>query len=1104
MIEGSQPSRFEQRIFAESGSSVYAVLHGDMHIRGGHPVYRFELFPLVPRSVDGVRARRQPSRLLAAESRVVPFTGRSGELSQLAAWRDDPAPGVSVLLVHGPGGQGKTRLAGEFAVESAEQGWTAWAGHHVSDPTAQLVVAPGETGSALVVVVEYAERWPADDLQLLLQNPLLRRPQRARVMLVSRPAEGWWPALRHRLGKAGITVGGTVGLQPLAETDVERRQVFEVARDQFATVFGVPSEAVPAPGLLDGCGYELVLTLHMAALVAVDAYARCDEAPPVDPIGLSSYLLDREHDYWQNLHDHDQMITTTPRAMARTVYTATLVRTQHRDQAIAILDRAGITTDTSAQTTLDNHAVCYPPSNPDLVLEPLYPDRLGEDFLALQTPGHLVADYTPDPWAATALAQLLTPAGQAQDQPAWTRPALTILIEAAHRWPHIVEHQLAPLLTRHPQLALNAGGASLTRLADVPGIGIQLLEGIEPHLPSGRHVDLDVGVAALTQRLTNCRLAVTTDDTARAKLYARLGERQINVGLHRQALASCEEAAGIYRQLAEINPDTHLRDLSESLHRVAIALSDLGRHEEALSCAEEVVGVDRQLSEINPGAYLPYLANSLSHLSIYLSNLGQWDDALATAEEAVSIYRPLANANVDAYLPDLAFSLDGLGTRLLELARPDDAAARTREAVAMYRRLAETTPNVYLPGLSTSVHNYGCQLSELGRREEALACSEEAVGIDRLLAAANPGAFLPDLGMSLNNLSVDMADLGRYEEAVTAVEESVSIRRRLAGAAPAAYLPSLAHSLYNLGNWLSRMGHRENALFPTEEATSIYRPLAVANPTVYLSDLAGSLASLSSRLSDLGRHHEAEAVGEEAVRIDRQLAEANPTAHLPGLAISLHNLARRLSKVGRRDEALASAEEAVGIDRGLAQANPAAYLPALAGSLNNLGERISELGRREDALAATEEAVRIYRSLAAADPLMHQFDLADSLKNLGDQMSELRRHEDALEAMEEAVRIYRLLAETSPDAHMPDLARGLRGFASVLASGRERLAEARDAIQQAVEIYGSLAERLPEAFVADLQAATCIYADVLKQLGGVDEAAAIVGGMPSRHFERRP
>jgi hypothetical protein len=70
-------------IDADPGSSVYAVLLGDMHIRNGYPVYQVMPYPLDALPLPGGKARQQPSRLLAADSRVVPFSGRIGELDQL-------------------------------------------------------------------------------------------------------------------------------------------------------------------------------------------------------------------------------------------------------------------------------------------------------------------------------------------------------------------------------------------------------------------------------------------------------------------------------------------------------------------------------------------------------------------------------------------------------------------------------------------------------------------------------------------------------------------------------------------------------------------------------------------------------------------------------------------------------------------------------------------------------------------------------------------------------------------------------------------------------------------------------------------------------------
>ena len=67
---------------------------------------------------------RTPGSLLAAAVEAVEFTGRGQELAQLAAWRDS-GEGLSVMLVTGEGGQGKTRLARQFAAQTRKAGWAA-------------------------------------------------------------------------------------------------------------------------------------------------------------------------------------------------------------------------------------------------------------------------------------------------------------------------------------------------------------------------------------------------------------------------------------------------------------------------------------------------------------------------------------------------------------------------------------------------------------------------------------------------------------------------------------------------------------------------------------------------------------------------------------------------------------------------------------------------------------------------------------------------------------------------------------------------------------------------------------------------------------------
>jgi hypothetical protein len=276
MTESSGQERFDRYVqfnHVEPAGSLYAVSNGDMHIRNGHPVYRIEPFPLLARPVADGEAGLRPSVLLAAEHRVVEFSGRETELAALTEWRDAEQPGISTLLLHGPGGQGKTRLAARFA-ELSSPAWTVWCAHHLSDPSGLAVAAPGDSGEASLLVVDYAERWPADGLQLLLGNPVLRRARRTRVLLVARSASSWWPAVRHRMGKSGVMVHRTLQLGPLAGDLAGRERLFTAARDAFAgrRLFGLSNvDSIGPPAGLGKDDYLQVLTIHMAALAAVDA-----------------------------------------------------------------------------------------------------------------------------------------------------------------------------------------------------------------------------------------------------------------------------------------------------------------------------------------------------------------------------------------------------------------------------------------------------------------------------------------------------------------------------------------------------------------------------------------------------------------------------------------------------------------------------------------------------------------------------------------------------------------------------------------------------------------------------------------------------------------
>ena len=1109
---------------------------GNVTITTDRPPYRVEALERAARSVSPPQARSQPSRLLLARYQVVPFTGRAADLNDMAEWMAG-AESVSVRLIHAAGGQGKTRLAGHAATVWAAAGWAVWRVVHAPTPLGVSRVDMPHGGGVLAIV-DYADRWPASHLLALLthlRNLSLRGGVTVRVLLLARSARAWWPRVSDELDSEYAMTTSTRALAPLGR-QVDRVELFRTARRRFAEameVTGTEDLAVP-PGL-DDDAFAQVLAVHMAALVGVDAHRR-GAVPPVRPHALSTYLLRRESAHWHALHARvEDRRQTSPEVMERVVYIATLTGAVPRAEARLALQRVDLT-EPGVDTIIDDHRFCYPSEDSTAltVLQPLHPDRLGEDLLALSTPGHPHVDdddsWQPDDWAATAANNLLTSATTVADPPTWTAAAVTVLVETAHRWPHIGNRVLYPLLRSHPHLALLAGGATLTRLSDLPDVDLSALEAVEQVLPDRRHVNLDIAAAAITARLTEHRLAQATDDADRVQLHTTLGYRLANAGLREPALAATAQAVAACRRLATIDRDVVEPALADILGSLGDRLSEVGRRDEALAATVEAVDIYRRLAATAPLVFEfdDEFAAALTSLGSRLLELGRREEALAATVEAVNIYRVVAATNAEALDDELATALIGLGQMLSSLGRRDEALAAATEAGGMYRRLAATEPAVFEPSLAAALHNLGSMLSGLERREEALAATVEAVEIYRRLANANPAAFETELAGALSSLGSRRSAMGRREEALGATAEAVDILRRLADANPAAVEPDLAMALTNFSVDLHNLGHRKKALPLTLEAVDIYRRLAVAHPATFEPDLGVALNNLGFDLSELGQREEALAVTVESVDVYRRLAEtyrdafepdlalaltnlcgrlarlglreealaaavenvavcrrlvaSNPAAFEPGLAMALHALGVSLSKVGRQDEALTAAVEAVGLRRRQVATDQSAFEDELALALTSLGERLSDLGRKDEAIAASSEAVDIYRQLAATNPAFAYY-WAMAQTNLGRHLSDVGRQQEAQTTTANALRICRRLVKDEPEAFRDDLAEALDSFALVRAAARVQLRQAAAAAHESVALYETLARQQPRAFVDALRHALTTLAAVLDAQG---------------------
>jgi tetratricopeptide (TPR) repeat protein len=1010
---------FRQEIRAESGVA-YGVIGADLHVWGdGVPLYLLENWHAAP-GADPQWLRELPSRLLNARHEVVDFTGRADELSQLHQWRRGDA-GFAVRWLYGPGGSGKSRLAAKFASESADDNWkviTATLGPGTVLPVLDSQdLRPGKADGVLLIV-DYADHWPASYLALLLSNRLFRRrpDRRTRILMVARTADDW-PGIRHKLSGEQPATSSQL-LEPLPPDPAVRAEVFTAAVRAFAGYYIRTEIGALRPTVsLGHPDFALTLAVHMAALVAVDMRATERAAPPgahADMAALTIYLLDREHEHWQQFYGdgaHDlspgeRTFRTPPEVLTRAVFVAALTGPVDRATAVAML---GCLPDEPAdkERVIDDHALCYPAARggQGQVFTPLYPDRLAEDFLALSIPGHQ-ADYPRRAWAlpaAYAVLGALIDADLPPGSPATARlsisgqRALLFLAGAAQRWPHVWTRCLSPLLNLSPRLAVAAGSPVLTALAAVgldPGADVEedlitTLGKIDRRLPSRPDFDLDLGAASVAGRLLSHSLAAGDGPATRARYLTAYAGRASAVGRHGEALGAAEQAVRTRRDLGGAGPAAQA-DLADSLSALAGALHDTGRSAEALTPAAEALLIRRQLAAVGPGDHRAELAAALHNRGMMLAAVGRPEEALGLAEEAVAIRRALA-AEDPAEVGDYVGALSSLGVRYQQLGRAGEAVAAIREAVTASRGLADAYPGGHLADLAGQVGNLGVALDQdLGR--EGLPYAQECLALFRRLEQANPDAYRPAVARALNNVGVGLEDQGRLTEALAAKDEAVALNRRLteSGGNPA-QRPEFAKSLASLGRSLADAGRLDEALAVFEESIAAYRALADAVPAAHRPDLAETLNDLGHRLARAGRTPQAVAYGEEAVRIFRLAAAADGGVLEPDLVVALNNLGAAVSLNGDPEAALPLAEEAVEIARRLAAAETVIGRTAYAFALNNLTVTLLRLGRIGEAVPTARETVAAFERLDGRGRASASSDLSVARANLAAALTEARR-----------------------------------------------------------------------------------------------------------------
>lgn len=1004
--------------------------------------------PVVPAPVTGT----SPSQLLNAEHKVVTFHGREAELAGLAAWRDG-GDRLAARWLHGPGGQGKTRLAARFAEVSEGAGWQV-----LKRDQGNTSPLKKNGRGPLLLVVDYADRLPWTALLALLRDPLLTTSLPTRVLLLARSVEPW-PRVQAELGGA---VADRVELASLGDTVDARLAAFVHARDCFAARLGVTgARAVGPPGPLDHPGMGLALSLHMAALVAVDAHSRGVDSP-ADPAHLSRYLLLREEGHWHELAERSRAFTTPPDTMHQAVFTACLTGRLPYVEAKAVA--SGFTQ--SPDTVLSDHTRCYPPRPlPDddgpAALEPLYPDRLAEDFIALCLPGH---DGPVRGWASDRLRTLLArdPDGT---WPRYADRAVTFLAasSAPDRNPHVAPH-LAAILRADPGLAYAAGNAALTAMTHLDE---ETLAAVADAAPGFSDPRVDVGVYAVMRRV----LAAVAEGEVDGHLRVVLAAHAQWAGMVDEAVAHLGAAVVAFR--AGTTP--------EDLYALALALGSLGNllylssdHDGATATFAEAVAVADELVALDPDEYGAQIAPLLADQASVALQSGDIDTALALYGRAVHLTEDLPD---DFRLLVLPMTLAGMGSALLAAERPAEALPVLERSVAAFRQLQAEQPRAFDTHFAFTLNQLGVCCRALGRDGEAAAHSAAAIAIGqdaiRATEHVNDATF-----HSRARILIAAGDL---DSAAALVASTADRTRDQRGRHPEQDV-SVIEALVLVASALDAADRWREGRPLLAEAVVLAGSASTPIPGSLRQSLARELDDLADRLTAADDEPDAAwAVRVQAVEFAEAAAARSAAGRKTLVQVRESAVAHALGAL-RFPEAVTQLEALVGLwDRDTERADLAHTVQRLVAALVGAGQVLPDEAGRAALVRAVDTSLRWQPFFTD-----HVAELPEGvwellLTSTAHALAFLDRHAESVPAAERAVA-----AATGATPLIRSWAQQVLALA-LHRAGRDT-DRALAACAEALELMGSCADD-SAAFVADIRFTAALLADLLDRAGRPDDAA---------------
>lgn len=804
-----------------------------------------------------------PSTWLMAQHRVVPFHEGLAEFREVCAWVREGEG--DVLLVRGPGGVGKTRLALEVCDRFRREGWlTGFVARATQLPDLHLPLRDAmRAGHSVLLVCDYAEGMDAQVNDLL--ELLGELSGRVRILLLARSAGMWWGRIHGDRRAAEVCVS--------AIPDDMAVQVLQEAHAAFLGALAVDGPFVPVK-LPER---RRLLDLHALALaMALDGSTQRDG----DPLRR---ILEHERRYWHRYAVKHQIAFDDVNAPLsdRLLAVPTLLPARDRRQAVAAVAQVPEVPGDGCLRIVTALCGFYPPEGEDTVWDPLQPDRLGEELVAdvLLSPdqpeGSLElplagADAVQMKRALTVLARVAGLGDSDQEGPGRRSVALGAIRRLLESCPR----------TAVPALVLVAAEVSTPE---------PLVELLEPALETD---DLDVlfeaccnfpsehrKLDALASRVTSHYLTLArrcpepTIDARRALGSALMlrSERSDPI----DAAYMMEESVAIYTGLYHEDP-SFLDRLVDRLGRYAQALSRADQHELAREQAKRAIDLVRAAALADPETYGEDYGWLLRvHASVLIVK-ERFADAEELARQATEWYLSLS---LDDHRWAIAMARGQLAQVLAGLGRGAEAADLQRLVVDVYELEADGE------ALCWEIGKLGWYELMAGLVEAAQAAADRCfelchgVGSDlleyvaALLAELGASARAEELRARASSAAQSPGSARPYGVRPLSRAAEVDLFASLASEDAALYRLDLVRAQRAVARELLASGDAALALRTVEEAVALLPPQRDASPQDAVLEWNLMASLWSDALTAAGRAAEVPAARQRCTRAVANLEE---------------------------------------------------------------------------------------------------------------------------------------------------------------------------------------------------------------------------------------